>query len=214
MSDLNANKIFAAVLCAGLTVMLTGFAADKLFVPKALEKNAVEIEGGSTDSHGSAPSKPKLPDPIMALLADADLAKGAKLSKACAACHSFEKGGPVKQGPSLWNVVGAAKAHTAGFAYSDAIKEKGGNWDYDSLNQFLTKPKKFIPGTKMNFAGIKKAKDRAAFIAWLRNQADSPAPLPSAAEIAAEQATFAPPEAEEAVHDAVEHVLEEMPIEH
>ncbi len=194
MSDLNSNKIFAAVLCAGLTVMLTGFVADQLFVPKALEKNAVEIEGASTNTHGSAPAKPKLPDPIMALLADADIAKGAKLSKACAACHSFDKGGPVKQGPSLWNIIGTSKAYASGFSYSDAMKEKGGNWDYDSLNKFLAKPKKFIPGTKMNFAGIKKAKDRAAFIAWLRDQADNPVALPTADEIAAEQAAFAPPE--------------------
>ncbi len=201
MSNLNSNKAFAAILCAGVTVMLTGFIANHVIISPELEKDAVEIEGASADSHGaSAPAKPKLPDPIMALLADADLAKGAKLSKACTACHSFEKGGPTKQGPGLWNVVGTKKCSTNGFSYSDSLNSLGGQWDYDSLNKFLTKPKKFAAGTKMNFAGIKKAKDRAALIAWLRQQADTPAPLPTAEDIAVEQAAFAPP---------VEEVLEE-----
>ena len=122
----------------------------------------------------------------MALLEGADIAKGEKITKACAACHSFEKGGPVKQGPNLWNIVMADKAAAAGFDYSDALKEKGGKWDYDSLNKFLWKPKKYASGTKMNFIGLKKPEDRAAIIAWLRQQADSPAALPSAEEIAAE----------------------------
>lgn len=187
-----SNKIFAAILCALLTVMLAGFFVDKIIVAEKLEKNAIEIEGGAVEG-GPIDTKPKLPDPIMALLADADVEKGAKISKACAACHSFEKGGATKQGPNLWGVVGAAKGHVDGFAYSDELIAKGGDWNYDSLNQFLTKPKKYISGTKMNFAGLRKPKDRAALIAWLRVQADSPAPLPTEAEIAAEQAAFAPP---------------------
>ncbi len=203
MSNLNSNKIFGAVLCALLTVMLTGFIADHVIISPELEKDAVEIEGAAADSHGSsAPAKPKLPDPIMALLADADLAKGAKLSKACAACHSFDKGGPTKQGPTLWNVVDIKKCSTDGFSYSDGLCSLGGTWDYDSMNKFLAKPKKFAPGTKMNFAGLKKAKDRAALIAWLRQQADNPAPLPTAEDIAAEQIAFAPPVEEAPIEDA------------
>ncbi len=197
-----SNKIFAAILCALLTVMLGGFFVDKIIVAEKLEKNAIEIEGGAVKG-GAIDTKPKLPDPIMALLADADIEKGAKISKACAACHSFEKGGATKQGPNLWGTVGAPKGNVAGFAYSDELIAKGGNWDYDSLNQFLTKPKKYIKGTKMNFAGLKKAKDRAALVAWLRVQADAPTALPTEAEIAAEQAAFAPP-VEEKVEEAGE----------
>ena len=202
MSSLENNKIFAAVLCVGITVMLINFVADRVIISEDLEKDAVAIDGAVASGHGAAaPAKPKLPDPIMALLATADMAKGAKISKACAACHSFGKGGPVKQGPNLWNITGDNKGGKAGFSYSKAMLEAGGVWDYDSLNKFLAKPKKFISGTKMNFAGLKKAKDRAALIAWLRTQADTPITLPSESDIAAEQAAFAPP-AEEVHHDA------------
>ncbi len=209
------NKILAAVLCAGITAMLGGFITNKVIVPEELEKDAVEIEGAVTNAHGSAPAKPKIAEPIMALLATANAEKGAKISKACAACHSFEKGGPVKQGPNLWNIVGAQKASIAGFAYSDAISEKGGNWDYDALNNFLWKPKKYISGTKMNFAGLKKPQDRADMIAWLRAQGDSQAALPTEAEVAAEQLAFAPPVAEihdeTGAHEAEEATDEEAP---
>lgn len=197
MSNLENNKIFAAVLTAGITLMLTGFIADQVFHQEKLEKDAVMIEGASADGHGAVISnKPQLPEPIMAMLATADIEKGAKISKACAACHSFDKGGPVKQGPNLWGVVGKAKASASGFSYSDAMAAKGGEWDYDALNFLMWKPKKYIPGTKMNFAGLKKPKDRAALIGWLREQADSPAALPTEAEIEAEQLAFAPPEEE------------------
>ena len=206
MSSFENNKIFAAILCVGITVMLTNFVADKVIVSEVLEKDAVAIDGAVASGHGAAtPKKPKIPDPIMALLATADIAKGAKISKACAACHSFGKGGPVKQGPNLWNITGASKGGTTGFSYSKGMQEAGGIWDYDSLNKFLTKPKKFISGTKMNFAGLKKPKDRAAFIAWLRTQADTPLALPSDADITAEQAAFAPPVEEETAPETSHH---------
>lgn len=203
MSSFELNKIFAAILCVGITIMLLNFTTGKILVAEELEKDAVSIEGTvASGGHNATPAAPKLPDPIMAILADADIAKGAKLSKACAACHSFNKDGANKMGPNLWNIVGAAKAGKDGFSYSKAMVAAGGNWDYDSLNQFLTKPKKFISGTKMNFAGLKKSKDRAALVAWLRSQADTPIELPSAEEIATEQAAFAPPAAviEEEIH--------------
>lgn len=206
------NKIFAAILCALLTVMLGSFIVNQVIVSEKLEKNAIEIEGETGDGHGaSIATGPKLPDPIMALLADADIEKGAKISKACAACHSFEKGGATKQGPNLWGIVGVAKGHVAGFAYSDDLIAKGGNWDYDSLNHFLEKPKRYISGTKMNFAGLKKATDRAALIGWLRQQSDAPAALPSEAEIAAEQAAFAPPVEEHTEEEAEDGAETEAP---
>lgn len=210
MSNLENNKIFAAVLTAGITLMLTGFIADQIFHHEKLEKDAVTIEGASGDGHGAAISnKPQLPEPIMAMLATADIEKGAKISKACAACHSFDKGGPVKQGPNLWGVVGRAKASASGFSYSDAMAEKGGEWDYDALNHLMWKPKKYIPGTKMNFAGLKKAKDRAALIGWLREQSDAPAALPTDAEIEAEQLAFAPPAEEAHEEGGEENAAEE-----
>lgn len=209
-----SNKIFAAILCAAVTIMLVGFIAETTLKAEKLKKDAVEIENSSGSVGGAVNTGPKLPDPIMALLADADTAKGAKISKACASCHSFEKGGATKQGPNLWNIVGQAKGGVSGFAYSEALIAKGGNWGYDAMNQFFAKPKKYISGTKMNFAGLKKAKDRAALIAWLREQADSPAALPTEAEIAAEQAAFAPPVEEATEESAEQPAAEETATEH
>jgi cytochrome c len=207
MNSFEFNKIFAAFLCAGIVAMLGGFVSHKLVHPHKLYKNAVEIDGAAIASSG--PAKPKMPDPVLHLIATADVAKGQKLSKACAACHSFDKGGPNKVGPNLWKTVGAPKAGHADFAYSNALKESGGAWGYESLNKFLWKPKAYAPGTKMNYIGIKKPEDRAAMIAWLRTLHDAPLPLPTAAEIAAEAAELAPPEPEEAVEvleDAVEAI--------
>lgn len=205
-SNLESNKIFAAVLVAGITAMLAGFVAHKLVHPHDLHEDAVAIDGGAVAAAG--PAKAAMPDPIMHLIASADIARGEKLSKACAACHSFDNGGVNKVGPNLWNIVNAKKGAHGGFAYSDALMEKGGTWNYDSLNKFLWKPKAYIAGTKMNYLGIKKPADRAAMIAWLRTLAPSPAGLPSAGQIAAEAAELAPPVAQDAVEGAVEKAVE------
>lgn len=202
MDSMENNKIFAAVLCAGIMAMLSGFIAGKLVHPHDIEEDAVFVEGVASVAGGS--SKPQLPDPIMDLIATADIAKGEKLSKACAACHSFESGGPSKVGPNLHAVVGAAKASKAGFAYSGALAEFGGRWTYEDLNFFIWKPKAHVPGTKMNYNGIKKPADRAALIAWLRTQGSSGYPLPSAAQIAAEAEKLAPPEEEVAEVESAE----------
>ena len=112
------------------------------------------------------------------LLAAADPKKGEGLVKPCATCHSFEKGGAAKVGPPLYGVVGRPIAST-GFAYSDALKGKGGNWSFENLNEFITAPANFAKGTKMAFAGEKDPKKRADIEAYLRSLADTPAPLPA-----------------------------------
>src|SRR6185437_107299 len=81
-------------------------------------------------------------------------------------------------GPNLWGVVGGPHAHKGDYSYSEAMKNAKGDWDYESLNKFIEKPTAAVPGTKMGFAGLKKAQDRADVIAWLRQQADSPIPPP------------------------------------
>lgn len=173
------NKIFAAILVAGIIASLSGFIADQLMHEHELEENAVKIEGVETASSGHGEAKPAGPESINALLAAADIEKGKKLSKACAACHNFDKGGSNGVGPALYGVVGRPKGTAPGFAYSSDMISHGGEWSYEELNHFLWKPKAFIAGTKMNFIGIKKTEDRAALIAWLRSLADSPAPLPA-----------------------------------
>lgn len=97
------------------------------------------------------------------------MAKGEKLSKACMACHSFDKGGPNKIGPNLWGIYNDKIAHLDNYAYSDAMANFGGQWDIEALNAFLWKPKKYMPGTKMNYIGMKKAEDRAAIVKYLQS---------------------------------------------
>lgn len=177
MDEMEFNKIFAAVLVAGILAMFTGFLAEHIVHEPKLEEEAYVIEVADAPVAG-AEAAPQGPEPIQAMLASASVEKGEKLSRACAACHSFDKGGANRVGPNLWNIVNNKTAHVGEFAYSDDLMNANSTWDYAHLNEFLWKPKKVYPGTKMNFIGLKKAEDRAALIAWLRTLSDSPAPLP------------------------------------
>jgi len=165
-SDLENNKIFAAILVAGIVAMLSGFIANKFIHAEELEEDAYPIEVADAPVAG-APVVEAVAEPIADLMAAADIARGMKLAKACAACHSFDKGGPNKIGPNMWGVYNAAKGKKVGYAYSDALIAKGGKWDVANLNSFLWKPKKYIKGTKMNYAGMKKPEDRAAMVKYL-----------------------------------------------
>lgn len=212
MGGMEFNKIFAALLVAGIVASLTGFISKKLVHPETLEENAYKVEVADVEG-GGAPTV-QLPEPILAMLAEADIARGEKIAKACVACHSFDKGGPNGVGPNLWGTVGKAKHHAGGFNYSGALLEHGGPvWTYSELNHFLWKPKKYAPGTKMNYLGVKKPEDRAALIAWLRTMADSPAPLPTAGDIEAEQAALNPAPEETPAAEAMEAASEQEPTE-
>lgn len=166
-SDLENNKIFAAILVAGIVAMLSGFIANKFIPDEDLEEDAYIVEVAEAPV-GGGPVVEAVAEPIADLIAAADVTRGEQLSKACAACHSFDKGGPNKIGPNMWNVYNNKKGHTAGFAYSDALIATGGVWSVDSLNSFLWKPKKYAPGTKMNYAGMRKPEDRAAMVKYLQ----------------------------------------------
>jgi cytochrome c len=188
MDELRLNKVFAGFLFAALLLMAGIKIADVMVPHQELAENAYVIEVAETTDIAAAAPVDTGPKPILALLAGADLGAGEKLSKKCSACHVFDAGGKNKVGPALWNVVNRPLGASEGYAYSDALAGFGGAWDYAALNAFLAKPKVYISGTKMNFAGLKKPQDRANLIAWMRAKADSPATLPSADDIAAEGA--------------------------
>ena len=193
MGGMEFNKIFAALLVAGIVASLSGFFAKELSHPHELHEFAYPIEGMDGSAGGGA-QKEAMPEPILAMIGGVDVANGEKLSRACAACHTFNKGGPDGTGPNLWNVMNRGVGKKDGFSYSDAVANHGGDWDYALLNKFLWKPKKAMDGTKMNFIGVKKPEDRAALVAWMRTLSDSPVALPTDSEIAAEMADLALPE--------------------
>lgn len=187
MSGMEFNKLFAAILVAGILAMLSGFVAKKVIHVEDPEENAFHVEAMADAGAGGGAAAEAVAEPVLALLAKADVEKGKGIAKACAACHSFGKGEAARVGPNLYGIIGNRHAHAEGFAYSDAMQAlHDKTWDYAELNMFLWNPKKHIPGTKMVFAGLKKPEQRADVIAFLRSLADSPLPLPTDAQIAAE----------------------------
>ena len=107
-------------------------------------------------------------EPIGPLLAKADPKRGEQLAKVCQTCHTFNKGGPNKIGPNLWDVTEEQIASVPGYQFSAALeKDKSEKWDQEKLNQWLYNPQSFAKGTKMTFAGFPKAQDRADVIAYL-----------------------------------------------
>lgn len=190
MSDLRFNSIAGAVLASVLGVMVVGIGANAIVQPNYPEKAAYLPEVAAEASSGGGPAAPAGPPDFGRLFADATqladlVSRGERVSAQCAACHSFDAGGPNRVGPNLNDAFGRVPGSHAGFAYSDAMQAHGGHWDYLTLNDFLRAPSRAVPGTKMSFAGLRNDEDRVAMIAYLRsmspNSVPLPAPLPEAA---------------------------------
>jgi cytochrome c len=183
--DNRSNTIAGWVLAACVTALGVTIASGLVFHGGRPEKMGYPIEGVVEAGAGGAAAEV----PLATLLASADPAKGAEVFKKCSSCHSINQGGAVGIGPNLYAVMGKPIAGQAGFAYSDALKGKGGNWTFEQMDAWLRGPRKFAEGTKMSFAGLGSGEDRAHVIAYLNAQGSNlPLPAAPAADAAAPKA--------------------------
>lgn len=143
-----------------------------LLVPFACLALAACSPGEPPQGSGAGTPPPAAEDSydIDALVAAADTNRGRTQFILCQSCHSLNEGGPNKVGPNLWGVIGREAAQAPGFNYSDALKNAGIVWTNEALDQFLKRPSDFVPGNSMVFVGVERPTDRAALIAWMRQQ--------------------------------------------
>lgn len=177
MDDLGFNKIAGAVLATGLG-MLVLMKLPGLVMGS--DKEIIAYKVGAIEAPTTGDVAP-LPFPQADWVGAMDAAKGAKVFKKCQSCHNVDAGGANGTGPALYGVLGGDKATHAGYSYSAALTGLEGNWTYEDLDEYLKKPSKYAPGTKMNFVGLKKPADRAAVIEYLRVASPSPIAKPKAA---------------------------------
>ena len=180
MDSFELNKIIAAILMVALLIIGIGKLSNVIFHVEKPETPSYSVEVGQTTVASSETSSQATEDKIdiAALIAMGDIATGEKVFKKCAACHSIVKGGKNNIGPALYNVVGRDMGAVSDYKYSKALAAYGKAWTFEELNGYLVKPAKWIKGTKMAFAGLRKEKDRASVILYLNQNSDNPLPLP------------------------------------
>ena len=181
MDSFEINKIIASILLVALLIIGISKVSNILFKVDKPESPAYKVKLPDNDAKNiSEEDTAKVEDKvdISALMALGDITHGEKVFKKCSACHSIEAGGSNKIGPALYNVVGRKIAAVEDYKYSKALVEYNKNWSFEELNGFLIKPQKWIKGTKMAYAGLRKEKDRASVILYLNKYSDNPLPLP------------------------------------
>lgn len=179
MDSFEVNKIVGGVLGTLLLTMALGLFSGFIYAPPVPTKPGLDLPAASEAAPESGPAKAAAnAAPLPVLLAHADEKKGEALAKACGACHNFDKGAGAKIGPPLYGILGRQVASVEGFAYSEALKGKGGAWDFEKVNAFITSPKAYAPGTKMTYAGEADPGKRADIVDYLHTLSDNPMPLP------------------------------------
>jgi cytochrome c len=206
MNSFELNKVLGAVLGTCLAILALNIAADAIFSREKPAKPgyviAVQTEGAPKEA-----AAPKVAS-IAVRLQKASVDKGKQIAKQCQACHTLAKGQPNRIGPNLYNIVENHRGEDRnGFAFSSAMKAKGGTWTYEELDKFLTNPRGYIPGTAMTFAGIKNPQQRADVIDYLHTLSDNPKPLPKVVAEAKPAAKEAAKPAEKSAAAAKEPTL-------
>ena len=177
-NSLELNKVFAAVLTAGITFGVAGVIGRLIVHPTMPKESAIQVGEPAPAQAVAAVAAPAL-EPISPLLAAANVQNGQQLAqRQCASCHSFNDGGRSGVGPNLYGIVGAKHAHAAGFNYSAAIRAMADKpWTYEELNAWIANPRAYAPGNKMTYAGLASVQSRADVIAYLRSiSPNAPAP--------------------------------------
>ena len=180
MDSFELNKLIAAVLMVALLIIGIGKLSNVIFHVEKPETPgySVDVDQVVTTSAQSISETSEEKIDISALMALGDIKTGEKVFKKCAACHSIVKGGKNNIGPALYNVVGRNVAAVNDYKYSKALIGYEKEWTFEELNGYLIKPAKWIKGTKMAFAGLRKEKDRVSVILYLNQDSDNPLPLP------------------------------------
>lgn len=210
MDSFQFNKYAMALLGTVFIIMTLGIVSEGIYHAEIPEEQSYVIAEGGAPEGGAAEDAGPAYEPIAAAMASADAAAGEAVFKKCQSCHTVEQGGPNKVGPNLYNIVGGPVAAHEGFSYSSALQEygQGKTWTYEELNGFLWKPKTYVRGTAMGFVGLKDVEDRADVLAYLRNFADNPPPLPEpeAASAQSEAETAPTAEGEAASEETTEEI--------
>ena len=174
------NKILVSIVFTIILIVGINKIADSIFFVEKPEQSAYQVANitvaGTTTASKESSEKSEAEN-IMSLFASVNEADGEKIFKKCAACHSITKGGGNKIGPALWGILGRKAGSLSDYKYSKAMVAFGKQWSFEQMNGFLTKPKEWVKGTKMSYAGLKNAKDRAALILYMNENTDNPLPI-------------------------------------
>jgi cytochrome c len=174
------NKIIVSIILTLVLILGINKITDTLYYVEKPEKSAYQVDGTTeVSSISSTESNTGTVEPgnIMAVFASTSATEGAKIFKKCAACHSIAQGGGNKIGPALWGVLGRKAGSVSDYKYSKAMAAHEKAWTFDEMNGFLIKPKDWIKGTKMSFAGLKKENERAAVILYMNENSENPLPI-------------------------------------